>query len=285
MQKHAHFDLRLHDERELQTLLGESIVERVTLHEWPLSCVQQLTLTSGRTLIYKTQFGPTCEPAFYATARSPLLVQAQTIYRQGAYVCMVLAKAPGSPLGTDILTEEQAVALGHQLIGQIQQIEGDLPVHLDLSSELRWRQYVQSVQQTLQRLIAAAQFSQTSAAAVMHLTQTAQSPTIIEALLTDVGYVHGDLMAANIMVDASAAPPHHYVLDWQRPLRGPTGLDLYRFLSALGHEPQFYGSPGMQTLDQILHIGWLTECAARWFQPGVSGYDGQIAQLIEELEA
>ncbi len=49
MHRHAYFDLWLHDDDELGPLVQGEIVERVTLHEWPLSSVQRLTLSGGRT--------------------------------------------------------------------------------------------------------------------------------------------------------------------------------------------------------------------------------------------
>ncbi|MBI3960182.1 MAG: hypothetical protein HY328_15325 [Chloroflexi bacterium] len=50
MVNHPYFDLLLHDDAELAAHLGDAIVERVTLHEWPLSCVQRLTTAQGRRL-------------------------------------------------------------------------------------------------------------------------------------------------------------------------------------------------------------------------------------------
>ena len=64
--------------------------ERATLHEWPLSCVQRLTTSDGARVIYKSQFGPTVEPQFYAEARSDLLVPARTIYQAKGHACMLL---------------------------------------------------------------------------------------------------------------------------------------------------------------------------------------------------
>ncbi|MEZ4657147.1 MAG: hypothetical protein R2911_06215 [Caldilineaceae bacterium] len=66
-------------------------------------------------------------------------------------------------------------------------------------------------------------------------------------------------------------------------MRGPAALDLFRFLTSLDYDPQPYCAPGLWAIDRILRIGWLTECAALWFQPGASGYDEQIVQLVEEL--
>lgn len=55
MHRHRHFDLWLHDDEELVPLLQGQIAERVTLHEWPLSCVQRLTTAQGKKVIYKSQ--------------------------------------------------------------------------------------------------------------------------------------------------------------------------------------------------------------------------------------
>ncbi len=73
MHRHPYFDLMLHDDDELSALLGSRVVERTTLHEWPLSCVQRVTTADGTRIIYKAQAAPTIEPEFYAVARSPLL--------------------------------------------------------------------------------------------------------------------------------------------------------------------------------------------------------------------
>jgi hypothetical protein len=36
--------IRLHSDSELAEVLGAGIVERQTIHEWPLSCVQRVVL-------------------------------------------------------------------------------------------------------------------------------------------------------------------------------------------------------------------------------------------------
>jgi hypothetical protein len=87
--RHPYFDLWLHNDDELAPFVQGDIAQRVTLHQWPLSCVQRLTTVDGRTLIYKAQFGPTVESEFYANARSDLLPWAQTIYVQDGYACML----------------------------------------------------------------------------------------------------------------------------------------------------------------------------------------------------
>ena len=90
MYRHPYFDLWMHDDEELVPLVQSDVLERVTLHEWPLSCVQRLTLADGRKLIYKAQFGPTVESQFYARARSGILPWAKTLHEADGYVCMLI---------------------------------------------------------------------------------------------------------------------------------------------------------------------------------------------------
>ena len=47
MRTHPFFtDILMHTDDELAQALGVNIVQRETLHEWPLSCVQRLLLDS-----------------------------------------------------------------------------------------------------------------------------------------------------------------------------------------------------------------------------------------------
>jgi len=74
MERHPVFSrIRLHSDSELAETLGAGIVERQTIHEWPLSCVQRVVLEGGERLVYKAQLSPTVEPAFYEHAISSLL--------------------------------------------------------------------------------------------------------------------------------------------------------------------------------------------------------------------
>jgi hypothetical protein len=55
MQKHPFFtDILMHSDDELAEILGLDFVERETIHQWPLSCVQRLLLQDGTKLIYRT---------------------------------------------------------------------------------------------------------------------------------------------------------------------------------------------------------------------------------------
>lgn len=57
MHQHKYFNLRLHENVELEEILRTKIVERKTLHEWPLSCVEQIITNEGRKWVYKSHLG------------------------------------------------------------------------------------------------------------------------------------------------------------------------------------------------------------------------------------
>ena len=124
MEHHQYFDLQLHNNSELEMLLGRCISKRKTLHEWPLSYVQRLEFSDGSTMIYKSSSGPTVEPEFYVRVRFPLLVGAQTLYRDERYACMLLEDVKAPLLEQKELTEEEALRIGSDLLAGISQVEG-----------------------------------------------------------------------------------------------------------------------------------------------------------------
>ena len=70
------------------------------------------------------------------------------------------------------------------------------------------------------------------------------------------------------------------MIDWQRPILGPAFLDLALLLESLGFDPLPHVGQGGVWLMRLLRIGWLTDCAVKWFPEGRGTYDRQIAELI-----
>ena len=276
MYRHAYFDLWLHDDGELLPFVQSEILERVTLHEWPLSCVQRLTLDDGRKLIYKVQCAPTVEPDFYTRARSGLLVPAQTIFRSSRQACMLLDFVD-APLLRDLnLPDRQVVRIGRQVMEQIAGIEGELACFLDISSEDKWSELVGAMLSDLGELIDRDKFKRVDKLAVHRIEQRAYSQSVLAAIRTRPGLVHGDLNGANLFV----LPMGGYrVIDWQHSKLGPPELDLAILLDSMGHNPLHYVSEGIVPLMCLLRIHWFAQCATRWFPAGVADYDRQIARL------
>ena len=278
MYRHEHFDLRLHDDEELAPLVGGRVVERTTLHEWPLSCVQHLRLAGGRRLIYKAQSGPTVESEFYAGAASDLLPRARTVYQTDGYACMLIEFVDAPRLEELGLPEEEVVRIGRLVMGQIASIEGGLPHYLDLSDEGKWRQLVNATVGTLRDLIADGKFSLVDEPTVRGLERWASSGSALSTIRTRPGYVHGDLAGDNLFV----LPDGHRVIDWQRPILGPTDLDLAKLLGSLGFDPLPHVGAGIVRVLKLLGIHWCAACKARWIPEG-EVYDGIVARLASEL--
>ena len=284
MQRHPYFDRWLHDVEELVPLVGSEIVERVTLHEWPLSCVQRLTLAGGRRLIYKTQYGPTVEPEVYAHVRSDLLPWGETIYRAdghaGKHACMLIEYVDAPTFEDLAPSEEDTARVGCEVQARIAAIAGERPHYIDISDEARWADYVKAMLGELSGLIECGAFTIVTPAMVRNLARCARSAPVLDAIRARTGYVHRDLSADNILV----LPEGGYrVIDWQRPILGPVGLDRVDLLNSLGYDPLHHVEAGVVQVWRLLSIGWLVEAKVRWFPEGQS-YDQQVADLAVLVE-
>jgi hypothetical protein len=275
MKRHPYFDLLMHNDRELASLLGDDICERSTLHEWPLSCVQRLTTCEGRNVIYKTQFGPTVEPDFYAKARSELLVSAETVYRSDGYVSMLIEYVPNPTLADLKPSAEQAMRIGHTVLQKIDEISGDLPVFLELTSADKWTALVEGTLQQITALVEQGGFSAIEPDQMRCVRHWAYSEATMTALRLRPGYIHGDLNASNLFV----LPDGYRVIDWQRTKRGPTDLDLAALMESLGFDPYVHVDVSIVRMMYFLRINWFTQCTLRWFPEGRKNYEQSIANL------
>jgi thiamine kinase-like enzyme len=280
MLKHPWFDLLLHTDDELSLLLNSVITERVTLHEWPLSCVQRIQTADGQRWIYKTQTGPSVEAQFYEQAQLDLLIPARTIYQQDGHVTMLLEYID-APRLTDLNpSAETVVQIGRDVLQEIAAIQGDIPVLFDVSRPDKWQQMVTETLDHLQMLVIGGQFQQVTLNALETLRQSVLSDDVLYASQYDIGLVHGDLTGENLFLLTNNL---YKVIDWTRPFLGPTAIDLAMLLESLGHDPLVQVDPSIVVMVDILRIQWLAQCAAQWFPAGMATYDAQIARLIGRL--
>jgi len=281
MEHHPYFDLWLHKNEELGKVTGGAIIERVTLHEWPLSCVQRLTCADGRTFIYKVQSQPTVEPEFYQQARSPLLVRSQVLPVDGLPPALLLEDVRAPRLSDLGLSPAEAVRAADVILDGIAGIKGDLPALLDIRTGERWLAHSQKILANLRALVEQGSFTRVTPAMIERVAGHSLSADVLAAVENGpTGFVHSDLFAENIL-----APQGGYmVLDWQRPIWGPVGLDRAALLGSLGVALEEHLPPGLLRLRTLLSIDWLAQAARFWFPPGVETYDQQIARLIEQLE-
>ncbi|SEN98609.1 phosphotransferase family protein [Paenibacillus sp. OV219] len=279
MYRHPSFDLLLHDDDELTKLLDSSVLERATIHEWPLSCVQRVRTASGNSYIYKVQAPPTIEASFYNQARSKLLVSVREIEAEGSMSAMIMEDVNAPRLNDIELEQTEIPGIAAELLKQIGEIEGDLPIFLDISTEEHWTAYTEMVFDDMRFLIHEGSFKQVDLELVSSLSDWSKGSTIMNALHTQVGYVHGDLKADNVLV----TPDGYRVLDWQRPIRGPVLLDTATLLLSLGIDPTQHVPIGIVQLHHFLHLAWFAQAARRWVPQGKGWFDGIIKGMSAEI--
>lgn len=279
MYPHPYFALQLHSNEELAPLLPSPVIRRETLHEWPLSCVQRLHCEDGQSCIYKVQSAPSVEPEFYRQARSSLLVTAQILPVDSGPAALLLENVHAPRLDGANLSTADAVALTDRILNQIAAITGDRPALDDIRGADGWRACGEAILDDLHALVADGTFQQVNETMIATVSAAITAEDVHSALRGKSGYVHGDLRAENVLVAANGVR----VLDWQRPRWGPVALDRLSLLLSLGVDPADHVAAGVQRLHVLLQIGWLAQCARRWFRPGSAHYDGQIAQFIAVL--
>jgi hypothetical protein len=154
MYQHKYFNLYLHHTDEIEKILQTKIIDRKTLHEWPLSCVEQLTTLEGEKWVYKSQFGPTVESEFYANAQSSLLVMGKTLLKSEiGHTIMLIEFIEAQRVDELKLSDDEVVTIGQRLIEKIAQISGNLPHYLNISTEIRWEALMKKMVDTLGRLL------------------------------------------------------------------------------------------------------------------------------------
>jgi hypothetical protein len=277
MYQHKHFNLRLHDNVELEEILGVKIIERRTLHEWPLSCVEQVITNEGRKWVYKSQFGPTVEPQFYANAKSKLLVAGKTLYQsESGYVNMLFEFIDAPRIADLNLSDDAIVAAWNTLSQSIAKIEGKLPCYQDISEKKRWEELMETMLGNMEKLVCRGSFQSVDNIALRKLRHWVYSEEVLAALGKDIGFVHNDLSGDNIFV----MPDGYRLIDWQRPIIGPKALDFAALLGSLNREASRFVNPSIVWILYLLRIEWCTECAVQWFPEGQDFYDRAIQRLI-----
>lgn len=280
MQRHPYFDLWLHDDDELTATLGSPIMKRVTIHEWPLSCVQRLQCAAGPSYIYKVQAPPTVEPTFYQHAQSPLVVAARMLHHDHAPAALLLEDVQAQRISELSLAESTLLTLVDDIILQIAQIAGDLPTLSDIRTSAHWLAHGLAITEDLRALVASGSFQQVHTAMIDQVSAHVHSSIVLTVINGPTGYVHTDLRDKNVLVLADG----YRVLDWQRPIWGPVALDRATMLESVGVDPARHVLVGVLQLRTLLLIGWYAQTARHWFPDGATWYDSEIVKLVKQLE-
>lgn len=278
MKKHPYHNLWIHDDHEIISHVKMEIRKRVTIHEWPLSCVQKITFDDDRILIYKSQYGPTVEPEFYAVAESPILPAADMLWSKDSHSCMLIEFIDAPQIGDLELSENEALRTGNEILAEIRAVTGEPPYYLDISGPEKWLSLVDTTISDLHELVAKKRFNLTSSDTVKIIEACARSSNVVSASSDDTGLIHGDPSGSNVFI----LPEGYRIVDWQRTKQGPREIDMVAFLYWRGIDPADHVNPGIVAMWYFLGINWLTQCKKRWIPSAIS-YDGKIVEFAAEM--
>ncbi|MBB3126876.1 aminoglycoside/choline kinase family phosphotransferase [Paenibacillus rhizosphaerae] len=280
MYRHPSFELLLHDDEELAGYLGSPISQRITIHEWPLSCVQRIVTEQGDRHIYKVQAPPTLEAQFYARAQSLLLVSVRVIEAKDNMTAMLMEEIQAPRLKDIPLKESEAAATANDLMTMISRIDGDLPVMIDISTEEGWTAYIEAALRDISECIHEGSFKEVDFTKVNKLRKWSEAPALLAEICSPSGLVHADLKAENVL----ATNDGYRVLDWQRPIWGPVSLDAATLLLSLGVDAARYVPIGIIQMYHFLHLAWYAQAARKWVPQGKPWFDRLISEIAHDLE-
>jgi hypothetical protein len=244
--------LLTHDDDELGLALGSPIVARKLVHEWPLTRTERVTLRDGRVYAYKAQLPPSVELPFYSATTSRVLAPFRDLGSAGRTSFIATEWIDASSLHTLPLTDEEFVAHAKRVVGEIGGIRTGAPVFLDLASREAFQAQVDATCERMDGLIRDGWFTRVSAEAIGRVSTWSRSDAVVRAIETTEGVAHGDLSAEEVFrVDDG-----YRVIDWQRPVRGPSELDLVSLLRHRRLNPRDYVAGEYVELAAFLLLYW-----------------------------
>jgi hypothetical protein len=280
MIRHPHFPgLLLHTDDQLETVLGARLVERRTVHEWPLSCVQKLTLADGTSFAYKAQLPPTVEPEFYQRATSPLLGGHRLLEPVGRCVFLVIDWIDALSLHAVTGGPADLLAQGREVAAGIAAITGDLPHYLDLGSPDSWCAATDSTVQKASALVRGGLFRSIGLSDLRRLSSWATDPVVIDQVTEGARLVNADLRSDQVLV----TPAGYRVLDWQRPVIAMPEIDLVSLLVSERLEPRQYLNPTADRVYWMMRLHWAVVAQHDLLGGIGSAFDGWARQAIDRI--
>jgi len=281
MQTHPFYkDILLHSDAELTELLSSRIIERETIHEWPLSCVQKLLLDDGTKLIYKSQLPPTVEAQFYENATTDLLPGHRLLGHLGHCQVMTIEWID-APLLRDLArSATQLFDHGRNVLARIAAIEGQLPVHLDIGSAESWSNAVEETLEKLAGLLSDGRFRLITNGDAIRVREWGISSRIINAVTENPRLSHGDLKADQVFI----TPDGYRVIDWQRPVIAPPDVDMVSLFVESGIDPGEYVDDAVVEIFWFLRLYWAVEAQFDIFpNTTMPLLDRWAAEAIEQI--
>lgn len=261
------------DNAALADQLGAAVVQRETVHAWPLSWVERVRLADGRTFAVKSQLPPTVEPAFYARARSDLLPAHRLLTQRGDCQTMALDWIE-APLLSTVRDPDELVAHSRAVVGHIGALDAGLPTYMDIAGTAAWRTEVDWALDGLAR------FKRVDNVAVDGLRTWAAQPNVLRVIDGGVGIIHGDLTPQQVFLTADG----YRVIDWQRPVRGPSDVDLVALLVHSRLDPALWVDPASIGVYWLLLLHWAVR-GERDVAPGLPLFRVWVKAAINHILA
>jgi hypothetical protein len=280
MNKHPFFDLISPDNEEIAAILGCQILDRKTIAEWPLSCVEKVVNADGAEWMLKSNHAPcTIEGDFYSAVDRPFLIKPSFIKNEPPYQLIIYPHINGKPYSLTKLSQigsEKEIFRNH-FAGILESLyDSELPVYLKIDTKAHFLVAFRKMISSLVELVESGTFSHTKGQDIEELAMSIESTIMEDVALQKTTLVHGDFSIDNLLFTPTNG---YYILDWQRPIFGSPLIDEYTFIKSNGAIPE----PPAILIGSLVQIYWFVDCAVNWFPAGSKTYDQQVKGLIEDF--
>ena len=278
MLAHPYFpELLLHPDRELAAALGTTILQRRTIHEWPLSCVQKLITDDGRSFAYKSQLPPSVEAEFYRRASSVLLPGHRELDPVAGCTFLLIDWIDSPSLSALTADPSELLTRGRELVDGIGAITGNLPQYLDLGTVESWGRTTEVTIAKAATLIRDGRFSSIDQTDLHRLRGWAES--VAEQATAGTRLINGDLRADQVLI----TPAGYRVLDWQRPVITRPEVDLVSLLLAEDLEPRNWLDPLTDRIFWLIRLHWTVVAQHDLFPDAAGTYDNWARQAVRRI--
>ena len=272
-------DLLIHDDQELSEILQSPILSRETLHEWPLSHVEKITLPN-QTLVYKARRSWTAELDFHRAHmqnHTPHIRSLVAWRSRLPYHWLWLEYIEGIPMQP--MAYDEAQATGAALLPQIAALEvPGLPYRHNLSAT-GLPAFVDTMASRMGSLYSQGYFHQTTPQLINAFTTYLDHETVFRVASAPCGLLHGDFKPDNVLVQPDGSPS---IIDWESIAYGPAQVDMCAWLAMQGHDPVPVYGIGAEILRLAHEAYHLVDCACHWL-PFYGFFDKQVSTIIETM--
>lgn len=245
----------MYDDEELGSIVGDTVVERRTVAEWPLSWTQKVVFASGRAFAYKAMLPPLIEPDLYAAAGTArLLPSHRQVGTVGDCAALLVEWIDAPSLADQALGETQLLAHATEVVRQIGEMGSGLPVYLDVGTPEKWSAEAAATLGKIRQLARDGRFSTTIAAAVNDVESWVLSDRVLDNVAVHSRLVHRDLKPDHVFLTDGG----YRLIDWQLPAIAPGDTDLVWLLEAAGVDSFRHVDPVTYGIAFFLHLRWAT---------------------------